>query len=498
MNHAESLNILKRVLQDTQTLVIVGGQFGDEGKGKFVSLLALPFDWIVRFSGGANAGHTFYVDGVELKTHLIPSGIGQPGKTNVIARGVFFSLSSFIDEFFKITNQLKSVGRKPSQILIDRLCPLFTPYHLLLEAYLEAIKGAEKIGTTGKAIAPLEALRKLRISPVVDDLFSQERLHRAMTELSRALEPIIKELLTMPQGQDFKQPSLSEVCGQYLKEANLLRLLGQDKRVQIIDTSLALLEAYRQGKTILCEGAQAIGLDPYWGTYPFVSAGNSVAAGASLGTGLPPQTCSTSILVFKTVPTRVGAGPFVSEYWERQAAEEFALATPHLFEQGKARSRFLREKLERINNGLASKAEFSQYFQVLGFDRGATTKRGRSTGCLDLQWLRYAIRINGPRWLAFGGLDKYSGLKQIPVVTGYSLDGRVLGPREMPLTRELYRVEPVVTYLPGWNEDIIGARSEEELPTNACVFITWLEQALEVPLLLIGTGPEHDHLIVRT
>lgn len=477
--HAELVNLLK----DTQTLVVVGGTWGDEGKGKVIDLIMEHYDQVVRFSGGANAGHTVFTpEGVKVVSHLIPCGLAQQ-KTCVLARGEFFDLKLFVEELEDVS---KTLNGKIPDIYIDQAAPLWTPWHGLLESWFESIRGTSRINTTGKAMGPLSGLHKLRIGPVVSDLFEDpEYLLNILKFLYTSLSPLFEK---MNLSEPLYTPE--QVVDIYHKRAHLIK-------DRVIDTSYFLDQSLKQGKKILFEGAQALGLDNRWGTYPYVSSGNSVAAGASIGTGLPMQAFNATLMVVKVLPTRVGAGPFPSEIWDRDLAQNFPKDSSGLFEAGQAREDFLKQTLEKVNLKTASNGEIAQYFQVLGDERGATTGRGRSIGYLDIPWIQYAARINNPKWIALTRFDMLSGVKSIPVVTGYKFEGKVLDPGEMPSPSQLSKVEIITEDWPCWEENIYGISDFAKLPQPAKDFIEKLEKAVGVKILLAGTGAERDAMVMR-
>ena len=287
-------------------------------------------------------------------------------------------------------------------------------------------------------------------------------------------------------------PTVGEVVSQLLKYA-------PDIKDFVSDISFFLHQEFLGEKRILFEGAQATGLDAWWGTYPYVSSGNSVAAGASLGTGLPTEYFAKggSILVAKTLPTRVGFGPFPSEMWDRQGAMDFAKERNDLFTNKDLAKTFLSELLVKINLGQARDEEISKYFQVLGDERGATTGRGRSLGFLDIPWLQYAIRINGPKWLALTRFDMLSGIKSIQVVVGYKYKGEVLPPGKIPASWQMDEVEVIKEIWPCFEENIFGINEESKLPQSAKDFLLRLENLLGVKILLVGTGPGREAMVVR-
>lgn len=483
INHTKQL---KKLFNDRQTLVVVGGNWGDEGKGKIIDLVMQDYDIVVRFSGGSGAGHTVLTPGgVKIVNHLIPCGLAQ-NKVCVMARGEFFDLKLFLKEFRECEPLLE--GAAPP-VWIDEMSPLWTPWHALLETWLEHVRGSGKVGTTGKGIGPLEGLFKLRISPLVGNLFSdKEKFVHVLNLLYQGLLPCFEAM---------RHQGLAEIIPTPEQVAAELLALAPQIEDRVIDTSFLLFEEYRAGKRIMFEGAQALGLDSHWGTYPFVSSGNSVAAGASLGTGVPMEHIHGTVVVCKILPTRVGAGPFPSEMWQRDLALTFPKEHPELFNKGSERNLFLKEKQEVINSGQAQGSDYSQYFQVLGDERGATTGRGRSVGYLDIPWLLYNERINNPAFLALTRFDMLSGIKRIPVVVGYNYQGQVLAPGKLPPPWQLDKVEPILETWDCWAEDIYGCNSFEALPEGARKFVEKLESMLGKKMALIGTGAGRNDIIVR-
>ncbi|TSA46568.1 adenylosuccinate synthetase [bacterium] len=480
---------LREILEPMKRLIVVGGQWGDEGKGKIVDLLAMFYDIIARYSGGSGAGHTTWLpDGRKLVGHQIPCGMAQ-GKTCVLARGVFFDFARFCQELKEAEIVL---DEQIPVIAIDKGCPLWTPWHALLEAHIENVLGAEKIRTTGRGIGPLAALLKLRLGPEVGDIKNPYGLLKTRLEnLYLVLLPIIHSMVEKGLVDMNDIPNPEETDKTYFHQ-------DVDITPLICDTSLLLHNAIRSNERILFEGAQAIGLDNRWGTYPYVSSGDSTAAGAAINTGLPMETFNGAIMVFKVFPTRVGAGPFPTEIWDREGAEKFAQRRKELFVPGSAeRKEFLTMRLEQINQAHATEEAISNYLQVLGYERGASTGRGRSVGLLDIPWLQYAIRINGPKWLALTRFDMLSGLKSVPVCEEYGLYGSILEPGVIPSTDKLDEVAPRYELWECWPEDIAGITVESQLPATAQNFLTRLEDRLGVPILLVGTGESRNAVIVR-
>ncbi len=505
---------LDTVFKDTKTLTVVGGNWGDEGKGKVIDLVMRKFDVAIRFSGGANAGHTVFTDADvsnnipsrKIVSHLIPCGLAQ-NKICVMSRGEFFNARLFLKELAETKEALGTSETSP--IYIDQQAPLWTPYHTLIEAYIELMRGEKKIGTTNKGIGPLEGLYKLRLSPVVGHLLAPKALKIVLTSLHNVLKPCFD--FVHPVRDKSPLDDRSKAVSNGVRAQGLMtdevptpetvynELLSDAEQIKpfVADTSFLLDAMFKQGKKLLFEGAQATGLDAFWGTYPFVSSGNSVAQGACIGTGLPMNIFDTVVVVCKTLPTRVGMGPFPSEMWGRQEAMDFAKDNKELFTDKKKRADFLTDLLLKINNGASTQAEMSQYFQVLGDERGATTGRGRSIGFLDIPWLAYASRINGPKYLALTRFDMLSGIKKVPVVVGYKLDGNVMEKGQVPPPWRISEIEPIMEIWDGFTENIYGISNFADLPQNAQNFIQKIESLINVPIMFIGTGPERDAIIVR-
>lgn len=477
---------LEVVLKAHPTLIVAGANWGDEGKGKVIDKVLGFYDIAARFSGGANAGHTVFTpQGKKLVSHLIPCGLAQ-NKICVLGRGEFFNAELFLKE---LAESKAVLGVELPPIYIDQQAALWTPYHRLFENYIESVRGEHRLGTTNKGIGPLEAIYKLRLSPLVGYLSEPELLGKALKVLHEILKPIF-------ESAGFKD--LAEPAPEPEDVLKLLLGFAGDLKPFVNDAAFILEQNLRAGKRVLLEGAQATGLDAWWGTYPYVSSGNSAASGASIGTGLALSDLGASILVAKTLPTRVGNGPFPSELWERQKAMDFTKENPELFVKGKQRDEFLANLLQKINAGSASRAQMSQYFQVLGDERGATTGRGRSVGLLDIPWLLYAIRINRPTYMALTRFDMLSKIQSVPVVTGYKYQGEVLPAGKIPPPWEFDKVEIITENWQGFMESIDGISDESALPKAAKAFLKELEKRLNVPILLVGTGPARDAIIVRT
>ncbi len=493
-NKYEQLLALQKSIQSLigkETAIIVsGGQWGDEGKGKVIDLLASNFDILVRFSGGCNAGHTTYtIDDPPKKvvSHMIPCGAAQ-NKTCVIGRGAFFDLERFINEYKETVD---IIGINPT-VYIDEGCPVWTSWHAELERWFEDCR-ENQIGTTGRAIGLIAAIRDLRCGIVVADLFRpRDELVKALTQLYRSFYPLLEEHREKTDPDKLWRlldPDPEEEADKLLAKAPLIESM-------VKDTSYWLDDQLSHGQKVIAEGAQATGLDIQWGTVPYVSAGNSCASGAELGTGIPAFAKAARILVMKALPTRVGDGPFPSEIWNRSEAEQFPKKFPELFEKGEQRDMYLQNSLARINESWACDAECAQYFQVLGDELGATTKRGRSIGDLDIPWMLYAIRINKPDFLCLTRFDMLSGLDRIHVVENYLYNDEELPPGKLPYPKFLGEVVPFRRQWTGIKENISGCSKWEDLPGSAQHFVLRLQELLGVPFLMLGTGPGRADAIV--
>lgn len=477
-------------LANYQTLSIAGAAFGDEGKGKVGSLLAGFYDIIARFSGAGNAGHTYFTaKGRKIVSHLIPCGLAA-NKMCVLGRGEQVRLDQLLAE---LAEAKKMSGAQPPRIYIDLQCPLWIPWHSLLEAYLEAMREGSPVGTTGQGVGPVAALHRLRIGPLIGEMSAgREYFLKRLETMYRPLAPIFNEMLAsgMVDTDTTQIPTPSELADQ------LFPLFDQVKTC-LADTSAVLHNAFRLNYRILAEGAQAVGLDLMWGTYPFVSSTMSSPAGAALGLGLPPKALPHTLLVTKVLPTRVGNGPFPSEIGNREGALTFPQSYPQLFQAGQERDEFLQTRLNLVNSGKATAAELSQYFQVLGDERGATTGRGRSVGYLDIPWLRYAVRLTGPIGLALTQLDRLSGLKQIPVVVDYKINGQCVMPGTIPLPWQWENVEVIMDTWECWRQSISGCQDYRDLPSAAREFVTRLAAEIRCPIPLVGTGPGQADMVFK-
>jgi adenylosuccinate synthase len=417
--------------------VIVGAQWGDEGKGKIVDLLAQDSDIVCRYQGGPNAGHTIIVDGETYKIRQIPSGVIS-GRTSVIGAGCVVDPAVLIEEL----DDLEARGHSTQEVYVSGNAHLIMPWHVAIDGASERRLGRLQIGTTRRGIGPAYADKAARIGIRVQDLLDpkilRQKIEVALAEKNVWLERVY-------EAEPFE---LEEVAGRYEGYAQRLR-------PHIADTSLLVDRALRDGRSVLFEGAQATLLDLDHGTYPFVTSSNPVAAQAATGVGIGPNRLDTIIGVAKAYVTRVGEGPFPSEI------------------QGPAQAQ-LRE---------------------LGGEFGTVTGRERRCGWLDLVALRYASRLNGFTSLALTKLDVLSQFDEVPVCVGYQLpEGRTT--HEFPAHQsDFHHAAPIYERLPGWKEPLDGVEHFDHLPDAARSYIAFVERELDVEVTLVGTGPERERVL---
>jgi adenylosuccinate synthase len=419
-------------------IVIVGAQWGDEGKGKVVDLLAEQAEAIIRFQGGNNAGHTIVREGETWKFHLIPSGILYPGKTCIIGNGVVVDPKVLTLEI----DGLRARGIDVSGLKVSANAHLIMPYHLLLDQAGEAKLGKLEIGTTKRGIGPCYADKSARLGIRVQDLLDEKILKK---KIAAALEP--KQLTLRPYAKD-PALDLHSMTEEYLT-------YGHRLEQHIADTAAMAWDALDAGRIVLFEGAQGALLDIDHGTYPFVTSSNPVAGAACIGAGVGPKDINEVLGITKAYTTRVGAGPFPSEL-DDEVGEE------------------IRQR---------------------GGEFGTTTGRPRRTGWLDIVALRYAARINGLTSLAVTKLDVLSGFDRIKVATRYR------GAEEaefetFPYHQSvLHQARGVYEELPGWTEDIGEARTESDLPQAARDYLRFIEEQIGVPVSLVGVGPGREQVV---
>lgn len=422
------------------TYVVVGLQYGDEGKGKITDVLSAKSDYVVRFQGGDNAGHTVYVGDEKFVLHLLPSGVLQCKGKCVIANGVVVNPKAFIHEIEEIEKR----GLKTDHILISRRAHVIMPYHILLDTYREEEEGGTQIGTTKKGIGPCYEDKIARVGIRMIDLLNPEILREKIEKNLKVKNALFEKYYGKPA------LNIDEVYREFLE-------IGQQLKNRIVDTELELNEAIKEGKNILFEGAQALMLDIDFGTYPFVTSSSPSTGGVCTGAGIPPTSLQNLIGVAKAYCTRVGNGPFPSE----------------------------------LNDELGEK------IRQVGHEFGATTGRPRRTGWLDLVSLKHACMINGINNLVITKLDVLTGIKNLKIVTKYKTEDNKIIDYFTSSTTKLYDYEPIYEVLDGWDEDITKARSYEELPENAKKYIEFIENYLGINVYLVSVGPERSQNIIR-
>ncbi|MGW7292621.1 adenylosuccinate synthase [Streptomyces xiamenensis] len=418
-------------------LVLLGAQWGDEGKGKATDLLGGSVDYVVRYQGGNNAGHTVVVGDQKYALHLLPSGILSPGCTPVIGNGVVIDPKVLFSEL----DGLNARGVDTSRLLVSGNAHLITPYHETLDKVSERFLGKRKIGTTGRGIGPTYADKINRQGIRVQDLFDESILRQKVEAALDQKNQLLAKLYNR------RAIGIDEITGELLGYADRLR-------PYVADTTLLLNQAIDQDKVVLLEGGQGTLLDVDHGTYPFVTSSNPTAGGACTGAGIGPTKISRVIGILKAYTTRVGAGPFPTELEDEDG-----------------------EALRRI-----------------GGEFGVTTGRDRRCGWFDAVIARYATRVNGLTDFFLTKLDVLTGWERIPVCVAYEIDGRRV--EELPYSQsDFHHAKPVYEYLPGWSEDITKARSVKDLPVNAQRYVQALEDFSGAPISAIGVGPGRDETI---
>ncbi|MFH2048050.1 MAG: adenylosuccinate synthase [bacterium] len=419
-------------------MIVLGCQWGDEGKGKIVDLLAAKADIIARFQGGANAGHTIVVGDKKYVLHLIPSGIIHPGKICYIGNGVVLDPWGLLEEIDFLKSQgIDFTGR----LWISPATNMVLPYHKLIDATQEKSRGTKSLGTTMRGIGPAYIDKVARHGIRVIDLFNPERLKKRL-EYQKTVKA---QYLT---GSDDEGADLELTYNKLMELVDIFKPL-------VTDVSLALFNANKEGKTILFEGAQGMLLDVDLGTYPFATSSNTTVGGALTGLGIGPKMIDEVVGVIKAYTTRVGAGPFPTELIDATGEE-------------------LRKK---------------------GDEYGATTGRPRRCGWLDLVALRHAVRVNGVDTIAVTKLDVLDNLDEIKVCTSYTLDGVTMN--EVPLDlSEFAHVKPVYKTLPGWDTTSTAKTSFDELGENTRKYLKFVADDLDVKIKIISTGPRREDTIM--
>lgn len=482
------------LLEGVQNVVVVDKDWGDSGKGKIVDFMSSKFNIVSRFEGGANAGHTVVLPFGAYIGHLIPMGITH-GKICVLPQGELFDPYQFFKEIEEFKQKSK---RQPPPIYVSGNAPLKLPWDPLIEGWIEYVRGGSATGTTGKGIGSIAANQKLRIGPRVNYIFFPEKLKEDLEIFYRAWSPVFKAIVEnqaiKKDGVPIKEediPTVNRVLGELIGLATRLKPF-------VIDTRAFLYNAWKKGKKILSEGAQGLMLDEF-GTYHYNTAGNCTASGAARGTGLPLQAIGPVIVVAKAYTTRVGNGPYPTELWNRYDAEKAPEIFPRLFTEGtEDRRKFLKDTLAKINAGDASDAEIGFYLQVKGFELGATTGRGRSTGWPDLVIAHYCVQINNPWFWAFTRLDILSGLKKIKVAKKYLYQGKKI-PAGTMLSPSwlLNKVDVIYDELDGWEQDISGMTDLKKLPKRTKEYLEYWEEKTGRPVGFISTGPKRHQIIIK-
>ncbi|KQQ07330.1 adenylosuccinate synthase [Rathayibacter sp. Leaf296] len=419
-------------------IVITGAQWGDEGKGRATDLLGSRVDYVVKFNGGNNAGHTVVVGDEKYALHLLPSGILTPGVVPVIANGVVVD----IEVLFHELEALSARGVDVSKLLVSANAHVITSYHRTLDKVTERFLGKRQIGTTGRGIGPAYADKINRVGIRIQDLFDENILRQ---KVEGALDQKNHLLVKVYNRRAILVEQVMEDLLQYTERL----------RPMVADTSLVLAQALDAGKTVLFEAGQATMLDVDHGTYPFVTSSNATSGGAATGSGVAPNRIERVIAVIKAYTTRVGAGPFPTELFD----------------------------------------EWGEYLRKQGFEFGTTTGRPRRCGWYDAPIARYSARINGVTDFVLTKLDVLSGLETIPVCVAYDVDG--VRHDEVPVSQsDFHHAKPIYEDFPGWQEDITGCRTFADLPQAAQDYVRALEAMSGARFSAIGVGPEREQVVV--
>ena len=421
-------------------IVVVGAQWGDEGKGKLIDVLAGNADTVVRFQGGSNAGHTLVVNGKKTVLHLIPSGILHADKTCLIASGVVIDIFGLVKEI----ENLKSTGYQitGTQLQISDTATVLLPYHKILDLAREKSLSDGKIGTTGKGIGPAYEDRAARRALIMSDLFDTPNLLKKLEFVLKEKNSLLKNLYDQPEIK------AQDLFDQIQTVVEILR------PHRLSDVSLLISQKIKMGKKVLFEGAQGTLLDIHHGTYPFVTSSSTLSGSGAVSAGVGPHHLSKIVGVFKAYATRVGSGPFPSE----------------------------------LHDDIGAK------IQKEGHEFGSTTGRARRCGWLDLVALKYAIRLNGINSLAMMKIDVLSCLDEVSICTSYKLNGEVI--TDFPTSTEVVsQLVPVIETFPGWKTDITQVKSFKELPLKAMNFINFIQQHVGCPIDVISVGPDREQTL---
>ena len=420
---------------------VVGANWGDEGKGKITDMLAKEADIIVRFQGGANAGHTIVNDYGKFALHTLPSGVFYGHTTSVIGNGVALNIPVLMKEIQSIVER----GVPKPKILVSDRAQMVMPYHILFDQYEEERLGGKSFGSTKSGIAPFYSDKYAKIGFQVSELFDEELLKEKVVRIAETKNVLLEHLYHKP----------------LINPDELLETLHEYRDTiapYVCDVSSYLDQAIKEGKTILLEGQLGTLKDPDHGIYPMVTSSSTLAAYGAIGAGIPPYEIKQIVTVCKAYSSAVGAGAFVSEIFGDEA--------------------------EELRNRGGDGGEY-----------GATTGRPRRVGWFDAVATRYGCRIQGATEVAFTVLDVLGYLDEIPVCIGYEIDGEVT--RDFPTTAKLEKAKPVFTKLPGWKTDIRGIKNYADLPENCRKYIEFVEKEIEVPITMVSNGPGRDEIILK-
>ena len=420
---------------------VVGANWGDEGKGKITDMLAREADIVIRFQGGANAGHTIVNDYGKFALHTLPSGVFYGHTTSIIGNGVALNIPILVNEIKSITDR----GVPAPKILVSDRAQVVMPYHILLDQYEEERLGGKSFGSTKSGIAPFYSDKYAKIGFQVCELFDEEGLREKLERVCATKNVLLEHLYHKP---------LLDVDELYNTMMEYKEMIAP----YVCDTSRFLDEALKEGKNILLEGQLGTLKDPDHGIYPMVTSSSTLAAYGAIGAGIPPYEIKQVITVCKAYSSAVGAGAFVSEIFGEEADE-----------------------LRRRGGD--------------GGEYGATTGRPRRMGWFDCVASRYGCRLQGTTDVAFTVLDVLGYLDEIPVCVGYEVDGEVT--EEFPVTWKLEKAKPVLTTLPGWKCEIRGIKKYEDLPENCRKYVEFVEQHIGYPITMISNGPGRDDIIYR-
>ena len=420
---------------------VVGANWGDEGKGKITDMMADQADVVVRFQGGANAGHTIVNEYGKFALHTLPSGVFHQNITNIIGNGVALNIPVLIGELKSVTD--KNVPA-PNLLISDR-CQIVMPYHILFDQYEEERLGGKSFGSTKSGIAPFYSDKYAKIGFQVNELFDEELLKEKVERVLVTKNILLRELYHKPE----------------ISPAELLDTLHEWRdmvKPYVADTSLFLEKAIKENKTILLEGQLGTMKDPDHGIYPMVTSSSTLAAYGAIGAGIAPYEIKQIVVVNKAYSSAVGAGAFTSEIFGDEADE-----------------------LRRRGGD--------------GGEYGATTGRPRRMGWYDCVASKYGCRLQGATDVAFTVLDVLGYLDEIPVCVGYEIDGEVT--KDFPVTHLLEKAKPVYETLPGWKTDIRGIKKYEDLPENCRKYIEFIEKEIGYPITMVSNGPAREDIIYR-